>query len=101
MAMDHQNVATLELQKPTPAIVRPDLTTIRHSLRTAVAAGVSLAVARLFKMPEAYWAPVTTLIIMQSTVGAALNVSIARILGTVLGCVVGAIASIYFDATVI
>jgi uncharacterized membrane protein YccC len=38
-----------------------------HSVRTAVAATVSLLVARLFRLPEAYWAAITTLIVMQST----------------------------------
>jgi uncharacterized membrane protein YccC len=43
--------------------------------RTAVAAVVSLVVARALELPEAYWDTITTLIIMQSTLGAALAVS--------------------------
>jgi len=34
-----------------------------HSVRTAVAAVVSLLVARLFGLPATYWAPITTLVI--------------------------------------
>jgi hypothetical protein len=45
-----------------------------HSLRTAIACVVSLLVARLFRLPEAYWAPVTTVVITQSSLGAALAV---------------------------
>jgi len=35
-----------------------------HSARTAVAAVVPLVVALLVRLPEAYWAPVTTLVII-------------------------------------
>jgi hypothetical protein len=51
-----------------------DWAIVLHSLRTAVAAVVSVAVARLARLPEAYWAPVTTLVIAQSSLGAALAV---------------------------
>jgi uncharacterized membrane protein YccC len=67
-----------------------------HSLRTAVAAAVSVFAARLFRLPEVYWAPVTTLVITQSSLGAALAVSGQRFIGTALGAVVGAIVATYF-----
>jgi uncharacterized membrane protein YccC len=62
-----------------------------HSLRTALAAVASLMTARLLRLPEAYWAPITTLVITQSSLGAALAVSSQRFMGTVLGALVGAI----------
>ena len=34
-----------------------------HSVRTAVAAVASLLAARLFRLPETYWAVVTTMVI--------------------------------------
>jgi len=52
-----------------------------HSARTALAALASLLVARLFRLAEVYWAPITTLVITQSS----------------LGAVVGAIAASYFE----
>jgi len=64
-----------------------------HSARTAVAAFVSLAVARVFRLPEAYWAAITTLIVMQSTLGGALEVSWKRFEGTALGACVGALVA--------
>src|SRR5258708_38918521 len=67
-----------------------------HSARTAVAALASLLVARLFRLPEAYWAPITTLVITQSYLSAALEVSWQRFVGTALGAVLGAIAAGYF-----
>jgi len=71
---------------------------LAHAARTAVAALASLLVARLFRLPEAYWAPITTLVITQSSLGAALAVSWQRFVGTALGAVVGAIAASYFGA---
>jgi uncharacterized membrane protein YgaE (UPF0421/DUF939 family) len=67
-----------------------------HSLRTAVACVVSLLVARLFRLPEAYWAPITTMVITQSSLGAALTVSWHRFIGTFLGAAVGATVATYF-----
>ena len=46
-----------------------------HSGRTAIVAIASLLAARLFRLPEAYWAPITTLVVTQSSLGAALTVS--------------------------
>jgi len=70
--------------------------TIKHSARTAVAAVLSLLVAHLLRMPEAYWASISTLIVMQSTLGGALPISAQRFAGTALGASVGAlIASRY------
>jgi uncharacterized membrane protein YgaE (UPF0421/DUF939 family) len=71
-----------------------------HSIRTALAAVVSLLVARLFRLPEAYWAPITTLVISQSSLGAALAVSWKRFVGTVFGAVLGAIAASYFEPSI-
>jgi uncharacterized membrane protein YgaE (UPF0421/DUF939 family) len=62
-----------------------------------VAALASLLMARLFRLPEAYWAPITTLVITQSSLGAALAVWWQRFVGTALGAVAGAIAASYFE----
>lgn len=62
-----------------------------HSVQTAIAAVGSLLVARLFKLPEPYWAAITTLIVMQSTLGAALTISKQRLEGTALGAALGAL----------
>jgi hypothetical protein len=72
-----------------------------HSARTAVAAVFSLVVARALGLPEAYWPTITTLIIMQSTLGAALAVSEQRFAGTALGAVMGALLTTYFGSNLI
>ena len=82
-------IGQLILSKDNPS-------TLVHSARTAVAAVVSLLVARLFRLPEAYWASISTLIVMQSTLGAALPISAQRLAGTAMGVIVGGFAAAYF-----
>ena len=72
-----------------------------HSARTAVAAVLSLVVARAFGLSEAYWATVMTLIIMQSTLGAAWTVSEQRLAGTAMGAANGVFLTAYFGSNVI
>ena len=76
-------------------------TVLIHSARTALAAVASLLTARLFRLQEAYWAPITTLVIAQSSLGAALTVSRQRFVGTALGAAVGAIVAKYFSPQVL
>jgi uncharacterized membrane protein YgaE (UPF0421/DUF939 family) len=72
-----------------------------HSARTAIAAVVSVLAARLFRLPETYWSAITTLVITQSSLGAALTVSWQRFVGTALGAVVGAIVASQFGPHVL
>jgi uncharacterized membrane protein YccC len=69
---------------------------LAHSARTGLAAAVSFAIARTFKLPEDYWAAVTTIVVMQSTLGAAWSVSKQRLTGTALGAAVAALLGSYF-----
>jgi uncharacterized membrane protein YccC len=71
-------------------------TTLVHAVRTTAVAVASLLVARLCGLPEAYWAPITALVITQSSLGAALAVSRQRLMGTVLGAGLGALAVTFF-----
>ena len=57
------------------------------STRTAVAATASFLIARLAGLSEAYWAPIITLVIMQSTLRATAKISGERFVGTILGAV--------------
>jgi uncharacterized membrane protein YccC len=66
-----------------------------HAIRTAIAAVASLLIARLFRLPEAYWAAIATMIVMQSTLGAAWTVSKERLAGTALGATAGALLATY------
>ncbi len=80
---------------------KEELPSLSHALRTAVAATLSVVIARLVGMPEAYWAAIATLVVMQSTLGATLTLSIERIVATAVGASLGAIESNYFGANLI
>lgn len=81
-------------------IAKENPSTLKHSIRTAVAAVVSLLVARLFRLPETYWAAISTLIVMQSNLGAALPISAQRFIGTAVGAILGGFVGTYFPTNV-
>lgn len=78
-----------------------NLPSVIHSIRTAVAATLSLAVARLFGLPEAYWAAIATLVVMQSTLGATVLISVERIAATALGALAGALVASSFSGNLL
>src|SRR5213593_4124031 len=80
---------------------KENLPSIGHSIRTALAATLSVVVARLVQMPEAYWAAIATLVVMQSTLGATLTLSVARIVATAIGASAGALEANFFGANLI
>jgi uncharacterized membrane protein YccC len=70
--------------------------TLTNAARTAGAAIVSLLVARLFPLPETYWAAISTLIVMQTNLVEALPISSQRVVGTAIGAILGGIVGMYF-----
>jgi uncharacterized membrane protein YgaE (UPF0421/DUF939 family) len=78
-----------------------NLPSMTHAIRTAIAATASIIIARLVQMPEAYWAAIATLVVMQSTLGATLTLSIERITATAVGASVGALEANYFRANLV
>jgi len=80
---------------------KKNLPSITHAIRAAVAATASVIIARLVHMPEAYWAAIATLIVIQSTFGATLTLSIGRIVATAVGASVGALEANYFGANLV
>jgi uncharacterized membrane protein YccC len=78
-----------------------NLPSIMHAIRTAVAATASVLIARFVQMPEAYWAAIATLVVMQSTLGATLTLSIERIVATAAGASVGALEANFFGANLV
>jgi len=80
---------------------KKNLPSITHAIRTAVAATASVIIARLVQMPEAYWAAIATLVVMQSTLGATLTLSRDRIVATAVGASIGALEINYFGANLV
>ena len=66
-----------------------------HSLRTTVAAVLSLMLAHALKLPEFYWAPISTIVILLSP-SDPFTLAWQRFAGTALGALVGALIATYF-----
>ncbi|HEY4660196.1 MAG TPA: FUSC family protein [Terriglobales bacterium] len=64
------------------------------SARTAVATLASLLLAKALKFPEYYWAPISTIIIMQSSIQP-FQGAWQRFVGTALGATLGAVIATY------
>ena len=71
---------------------------VLDSVRTAFAALAAMLVARLLKLPEFYWAPISTIVIVQSTISPR-TLSWQRFVGTALGALAGAALAAWFRPT--
>ena len=81
-------------------IAKENPLSIAHVCLAAIAALVSYLIATLFRLPEAYWAPMSTLIVMQLTFSAALPVAVQYVAGTAAGAAVGAATDAYAHGSV-
>src|SRR5438128_12148136 len=68
---------------------------VMTSARIAVAALASLLLARSLKLPEFYWAPISTIVILLSTINP-LTLAWQRFAWTALGASLGALIATYF-----
>jgi len=80
---------------------RENLPSIWHAVRTAIAVTLSVLLARLVGMPEAYWAVIATLVVMQSPLSSTVPLAIQRIVASALGASLGAIESACFGANLV
>lgn len=77
-----------------------DSHTLLDSARTAAATLVSLLLARALKFPEYYWAPISTIIIMQSSIQP-FQGAWQRFVGTAMGAALGAAIATYVGRTAV
>lgn len=68
---------------------------LEHAARTAVAAAAPLLIARLLRMPEAYWATIISLIVTESALGATWTISKQRLVGCAVGATMGGLLATY------
>jgi uncharacterized membrane protein YgaE (UPF0421/DUF939 family) len=76
---------------PTASLLR--------AARTTTAALVALLLAHLLRLPEFYWAPISAVVIIESTVDARI-ISWQRFAGTALGAAIGALVGRFFAADI-
>jgi uncharacterized membrane protein YgaE (UPF0421/DUF939 family) len=69
---------------------------VLDSVRTTVAAVIALFLARLVKLPESYWAPISTIVIIQSTIPPR-TLGWQRFVGTALGALLGVALMTFFN----
>lgn len=72
---------------------------IVDSTRTTIAAVIAMWLGRLLKMPEYYWAPISAIVIIQSTIPPR-TLGWQRFVGTALGAVLGAAMATFFRPSV-
>jgi uncharacterized membrane protein YgaE (UPF0421/DUF939 family) len=72
--------------------------TLLDALRTTVAAVLAMLLARLLKLPEFYWAPISAIVIIQSTIDPK-TLAWQRFAGTGLGAALAALIGTVFAAS--
>ncbi len=74
----------------------------KHSIQYAIKTGVAIVLSYTFSsivLPSyAFWAPISTIIVMQVSVASSVSSSLDRIIGTVYGAVLGLAAHFIFTA---
>src|SRR6476646_7386489 len=77
---------------------RENLPSLSHAFRKTIAATISILLGRLIGLPEAYWAAIATVVVMQSPLGDTVPLAMERIVASASGASIGAIESTCFDA---
>ena len=72
--------------------------TLVDAVRTTIAAVLALLLARLLRLPEFYWAPISAIVIIQSTIDPK-TLAWQRFAGTALGAAMGAVIATVFSAS--
>ena len=73
---------------------------LRHAVRVSVAVGASFGLTSLMHLPQGYWAVFTAVIVVQTSIGGTITAAIERLMGTIVGGLVG-VAAAYLKAQTI
>ncbi|AVX21123.1 Aromatic acid exporter family member 1 [Carboxydocella sporoproducens DSM 16521] len=71
----------------------------KRIIKTAIAAALTMVIARIFHLDYPFYAVIAVIVVMQSTLGSSLDAGINRLLGTVVGAITGALAAISLGST--
>jgi uncharacterized membrane protein YccC len=79
----------------TPLVFfRQHVAELRHALRVVTAVITAFLAVRLLGLPQGWWAVITALLVVQTSVGGSLKAALDRLWGTIAGAVYGAIVAI-------
>jgi uncharacterized membrane protein YccC len=76
------------------AFFRRHIAELRHALRVVTAVIAAFVVVKLFGLPQGWWAVITALLVVQTSVGGSLKAALDRLWGTIAGALYGAIVAI-------
>jgi uncharacterized membrane protein YccC len=83
------------LTHPSPARHRARLWLV---LRMMISTTLAYALATALRLPQGYWAVLTAIIVTQNSVGGSLKAAIDRLVGSVCGALLGALAAVLLPA---
>src|SRR5262245_48805994 len=66
----------------------------RQTLRVVIAVAVTLLAIGLLQLPQGYWAVITAVLVVQTSIGGSLKAALDRLWGTLAGAAVGAVVAI-------
>ncbi|MFO0994122.1 MAG: FUSC family protein [Hyphomicrobiales bacterium] len=66
----------------------------RQALRVVIAVATTLIAIALLEVPQGYWAVITAVIVVQTSIGGSLKAALDRLWGTLAGAAVGALVAI-------
>jgi uncharacterized membrane protein YccC len=73
---------------------RQHIAEFRHALRVVTAVIAAFAVVKLIGLPQGWWAIITALLVVQTSVGGSLKAALDRLWGTLAGALYGAAVAI-------
>lgn len=79
------------------AIVRPASVVKHHALRVAIVTSAAVLIARLFHLNHGYWVTLTAVVILQPFAAMTRQKALQRVVGTILGAMVAAALSAFFQ----
>ena len=83
----------MKLQNPL-TFIRRHIAELRHALRVVTAVVAAFAVVKLLGLPQGWWAVITALLVVQTSVGGSLKAALDRLWGTIAGALYGALVAI-------
>ncbi len=76
-------------------------TEFRQAVRVMVGAVIAYLAYRLLHLEQGFWAVITVVLVLQSSVGGTMGAAFDRLVGTIVGAIIGAIAAMLLPHTLI